>query len=205
MKANRGNLLVELDSWTWPGPLSLHHQLRWPQVVEVSTQCFAWKLDTTYSSPLRLRAACLGACTVELSISLTSLYWPVLKSKKYSKVVSLLTPISVVDTGLKWWYKAKSDARGKLCQQSNKKVCIAAPYKISSKITSKRRTKLEKIKEKIHRIQILRRQGGPGPKNMLILFERFHRCGVNAFYGMSKFCSVQKLSAFQCVGPLTFL
>ena len=44
-----------------------------------------------------------------------------------------------------------------------------------------------------------------GQKNMLILFERFHRCGVNAFYGMSKICSVQKLSAFQCVDPLTFL
>ena len=148
VKANRETLLVELDSWIWPGPLSLHHQLRWPQVVEVSTQCFAWKLDTTYSSPLRLRAACLGACTVELSISLTSLYWPVLKSKKYSKVVSLLTTISVVDTGLKWWYKAKSDARGKLCQQSNKKSG-SERYKISSKIASKRRIKLEKIKEKI--------------------------------------------------------
>ena len=47
--------------------------------------------------------------------------------------------------------------------------------------------------------------GVRGQKNMLILFERFHRCGVNAFYGMSKFYSVQKLSAFQCVGPLTFL
>ena len=44
-----------------------------------------------------------------------------------------------------------------------------------------------------------------GQKNMLILFERFHRCGVNAFYGMSKFYSVQKLLAFQCVGPFTFL
>ena len=44
-----------------------------------------------------------------------------------------------------------------------------------------------------------------GQKNMLMLFERFHRCGVNAFYGMSKFCSLQKLSAFQCVGSLTFL
>ena len=52
----------------------------------------------------------------------------------------------------------------------------------------------------------LRRQEGVrGQKNMLILFERFHRCGVNAFYGMSKFCSVQKLSAVQCVGPFTFL
>ena len=52
----------------------------------------------------------------------------------------------------------------------------------------------------------LKRQGGSGvKKNMLILFERFHRCGDNAFYGMSKFYSVQKLSAFQCVGPLTFL
>ena len=47
--------------------------------------------------------------------------------------------------------------------------------------------------------------GVQGQKNMLILFKRFHRCGVNAFYGMSKFYSVQKLSAFQCVGPLTFL
>ena len=48
-------------------------------------------------------------------------------------------------------------------------------------------------------------RGVQGQKNMLILFERFHRCGVNAFYGMSKFYSVQKLLAFQCVGPLTFL
>ena len=47
--------------------------------------------------------------------------------------------------------------------------------------------------------------GVRGQKNMLILFERFNRCGVNAFYGMSKFCFVHKLSAFQCVGALTFL
>ena len=34
----------------------------------------------------------------------------------------------------------------------------------------------------------LKRQGEVRvQKNMLILFERFHRCGVNAFYGMSKF------------------
>ena len=44
----------------------------------------------------------------------------------------------------------------------------------------------------------LRRQGGVrGQKNMSILFERFHRCGVNAFYGMSKFYSVQKLSVLE--------
>ena len=43
-----------------------------------------------------------------------------------------------------------------------------------------------------------------GQKNMLILFERFHPCGVNTFYGMSKFYSVQKLLALQCVGPLIF-
>ena len=43
-----------------------------------------------------------------------------------------------------------------------------------------------------------------GQKNMLILFERFHHCGVNTFYGMSKFYSVQKLLALQCVVPLTF-
>ena len=47
--------------------------------------------------------------------------------------------------------------------------------------------------------------GVRGQKYMLILFERFHRCGVNAFYGISKFNSVQKLSAFKFVGPLTFL
>ena len=51
-----------------------------------------------------------------------------------------------------------------------------------------------------------RRQGGAwGQKHMLILFERFHRYGVNACYGMSIFYSIQKLSAFQCVAPLTFL
>ena len=44
-----------------------------------------------------------------------------------------------------------------------------------------------------------------GVKNMLVFFERCHRCGVDALYGMSKFYSVQKLSGFQCVGPLTFL
>ena len=42
-------------------------------------------------------------------------------------------------------------------------------------------------------------------KNMLFLFERFHGCDVNAFYGMSKFCSVQMLSPLQCIDPLTFL
>ena len=52
----------------------------------------------------------------------------------------------------------------------------------------------------------LRRQGGlRGKKNMLILFERFHRCGGNAFYGLSEFYSAQKLLAFQCIGPLAFL
>ena len=46
--------------------------------------------------------------------------------------------------------------------------------------------------------------GVRGQKHMLILFERFNRCGVKACR-MSEFCSVQKLSAFQCVGPSTFL
>merc|ERR1719494_1182958 len=53
--------------------------------------------------------------------------------------------------------------------------------------------------------ELLRRQGGSRvKKNMLILFERFHRCGVNAFYGMSEFFSVQKLSAFQLCWPFDF-
>ena len=38
---------------------------------------------------------------------------------------------------------------------------------------------------------------------MLILFKRFHRCGVKTFCRMFGFCSVEKLSAFQCAGPLT--
>ena len=40
-------------------------------------------------------------------------------------------------------------------------------------------------------------EGVRGQKNMLILFERLDRCGVNATHKMSKFYFAQKLSAFQ--------
>ena len=46
--------------------------------------------------------------------------------------------------------------------------------------------------------------GVRGQKNMLILFERFYWCGVNAFYRMSKFYSVQKLLVFRCIGLWLF-
>ena len=45
--------------------------------------------------------------------------------------------------------------------------------------------------DKIHKVSVakinLRRQGGLGQKNMLILFERFHRCGINTFMECQNF------------------
>ena len=96
------------------------------------------------------------------------------------------------------------DREGKRLKRSKEKLCPLAV--LHRREQDRKRQQKHREKKRGLKTTIVKATGGVrGQKNMLILFERFHRCGVNAFYGMSKFYSVQKLSAFQCVGPLTFL